>query len=69
MRFSEFSFYSPIKDCECVRLSVFDSHGQEFFMILERPEGKLWREERNRALDDIALAIKSGCRPGEVRVI
>jgi hypothetical protein len=65
--YSEFRYYSPIYDCECARLSMFDSHGGEFFTILAVEDGRKWRERRNEALDVIETAIREGLQPGEVR--
>ena len=59
---------------KAVRLSVADERGQEYFMIVPKPDrGWLDRDgvagERSRCLDMIAEAIESGLPPGEVRLV
>lgn len=66
--FQEYVAYSPIHDCEMVRLSVCDDHGSEFWIQLPWDDGKNWRVRRYEALDIIEEAIGMGLQPGEVRV-
>lgn len=65
--YKEFSSYSPLLDCEAVRLSVTDAHGGEFFKIIPAQDGKSWRLAREKALCQIVDAIDAGDQPGEVR--
>ena len=67
-RWHEFSFYSPLLDADACRLSMFDQHGGEFFMIVPLEDGRPWRSKRDKALDAIEWAISHGLQPGEVRV-
>lgn len=66
--YHEFVSYSPVHDCEVCRLSVFDSRGGEFYVIIPRENGRRWRERRAKALDDIDYAIARGMEPGQVIV-
>lgn len=67
--YSEFRFYSPIYDSECIRLSVPDANGHEFFAIVPDPGlGKSLRDLRDKALDAIEAAIDAGLSPGQVRL-
>ena len=67
--YSEFSFYSPIYDAECFRISVSDGRTGEFFAIIKNPGlGRSLREARARALNAIEAAIEAGLNPGEVEV-
>jgi hypothetical protein len=66
--YHEFRSYSPIHDCEVVRLSVFDAHGREFFMTLPASAPRRYRERRTKALEAIDYAIEQKMEPGEVRV-
>lgn len=67
MPFTEFRFYSPVMDCEAVRLSMPGNiPGQEYFRIIPAADGRRYRERRDEALAMIELAIRSGLEPGEV---
>lgn len=63
-------YYSPAHDCDCTRLSIFDGKGGEFFQTVPMTmgQGKAWREERERRLEQIEQAIDLGLQPGEVVV-
>lgn len=63
--YTEYRFWSPMLGCDAVRLSMYDDHGGEFFMILKDEQ---WRETRERGVRLIRQAIDAGLRPGEVRV-
>lgn len=66
--FNEFRQYSPIHDCEVVRISVPDEHNREFFMFVkDNGTAREFRESRDTALEAIVTAIQSGLEPGEVR--
>lgn len=70
MRCTEYRCFSPVAGEDVVRLSVFDAHGAEFFVIVpEDGGGRRWREARRDALDLIDLAMRQGLPPGEVRSI
>ena len=62
-----FEGYSAIHDCVMVRVSVADQHGDEFYQMVPRDEGRRWRQRLNEALENIETAIAQGCQPGEVR--
>ena len=67
--YSEFSFYSPMLDSTCIRISVADSQGSEFFTIIPSVSpGRGLREAREKALAAIESAIESGLTPGEVNI-
>jgi hypothetical protein len=65
LAYAEFPHWNAILGCKAVRLSVADERGQEFFMLVPKPDRE-WREEKAKLLDLIAEAIESGCQPGEV---
>lgn len=65
--YTEHRAYSPTFDCEVARLSMYDTNGSEFFMLVPVEEGKRFRERRQTALDAIYVAIQTGRLPGEVR--
>lgn len=48
------------------RISMAGDQGQEYFALIEATEGKHYREARNHALEQIDLAIRMHCEPGEV---
>ena len=68
MTFTEFRFYSPVLDINAVRLSCFDEHGGEYFMII--PDGSTapggYLKRRHEALNRISEAVLLGLDPGEV---
>lgn len=66
--YSEYRYYSPIKDADMVRLSMADAHNREFYMAIPESGGKRYRERRDEALGHIMTAIESGLQPGQVRV-
>lgn len=67
--YSELSCYSPEFDSMCLRISVSDGHGGEFFCILPIPAlGRSLRDARARALSTIEAAMESGMYPGEVEI-
>lgn len=65
--YSEYRFWSPTLGCDAARLSMFDEHGGEFYMIVPCEEGRVYREKRQSSLEIIAAAIGMGLDPGEVR--
>lgn len=62
--------YSPLHDCDVVRVSMTDERNQELFMLVpDRGERRRpWRVLRAAALDAIGEALAEGLDPGEVRV-
>lgn len=65
--YSEYRYWSPTLGCDAARISMFDRHGKEFFMILPCEDARTYRVARETAVDAIATAIDIGCMPGEVR--
>ena len=68
MRVLEFQSYSPIHDKEIVRLSMADTLGQEYYVILTETEGRVYRDMRERAIETLMDAIENCDPPGEVEV-
>ena len=67
LQLREYSFWSPILGDDAVRFSLYDDHGQEFFMI--RPmvqQGKILRELREHCALRLHDAMEAGNEPGEV---
>lgn len=67
MTYQEFVSYSPFHDAEMARISMCDSLGQEYWMMIPVQSGKAYREARNTAIEAIVTAIESNQAPGEVR--
>lgn len=65
--YSEYRYWSPVLGCEAARVSLFDHHGREFFMIIEAEDGRGYRQRRDTAVEAIMTAIDMGLDPGEVR--
>jgi hypothetical protein len=69
MRYRSFRFWSPILGCHAERLSMFDTRGGEFFVVLPlRGTARQNRMDKQKALEAIADAIESGGQPGAVNV-
>lgn len=67
--YQEIRAYSPIHDCDVVRVSMADERCSEFFMQVPCPDGRRgWRVKRAAALQAIGEAIDGGLEPGEVLV-
>lgn len=66
MPYSEFRFFDVINDRESLRVSMPNSHGAEFWVIIPADDGKKLRQRRDDALDMIEEAIRCGLEPGEV---
>lgn len=66
--YSEWRFWSPTLGCQASRISMFDEHGAEYFMILPRDDTKAYHEARLTAVEAIATAMAMKLDPGEVRV-
>jgi hypothetical protein len=66
--YSQFRFWSPYLGCEAVRLSMFDSHGGEFFKIISADNAKTFRKVRDIVVNKLAAAIDNGDQPGEVHI-
>lgn len=76
--FREYRYYSPSHDGEASRISMVDERNSEFYMVVpltiirggkSMTGGKWYREERQRALDAICLAIDEGLEPGRVHIV
>lgn len=61
---SERIFYSINVDCDMSRVSGFDDHHQEHWIVIEH--GKGYRERRNEALTRILESIEAGDPAGKV---
>jgi hypothetical protein len=69
MRYRSFRFWSPVLGCHAERLSMFDTKGGEFFVVLPLSgTSKQNRMDKQKALDAIADAIEGGKQPGVVNV-
>jgi hypothetical protein len=66
LRVIQFQSYSPLTDCEVIRLSMADERGQEYYAMLTETEGRAYREMRERAMAAILDAIDAEDAPGEV---
>jgi len=64
--YSEFRYWSPVRDAAMVRLSMANERGAEFWTSIPEDEGKSYRARRDKALETLALAIETGCEPGRV---
>jgi hypothetical protein len=64
--YREMLFWSPLLGSQAARLSMTDARGREFFAIVARESGKVWRERREDVLLAIEDAIARGDQPGEV---
>lgn len=56
--------YSVAHDCEMARISGFDDHSHEHWMMIDTGAG--FRERRQEAIERIMSAIEDGHEPGEV---
>ena len=65
MKYAERRFWSPFTNGPCVRLSISDSHGGEFFASVPIPQ-RGYVDLRNATLDRIEDAMSKGAQPGEV---
>lgn len=61
---SERVYYSFDHDAEVSRVSGFDDHCQEHFIVVETGRG--YRDRRTAAVDKIMLQIEAGGLPGEI---
>ncbi|GAC1664512.1 MAG: hypothetical protein PVS3B2_00240 [Candidatus Dormibacteraceae bacterium] len=66
---SEHRFWSPVLGEDAVRLSMFDDHGGEFYMVVPERGGREYRQTRLDAVEAIDQAIREGLQPGEVKVL
>jgi len=61
---SEYRFYSFLHDMDVVRVSVWDSHGDEYWAIV--PDDRKYAENRAIAIDALVEAIEDEDKfPGE----
>lgn len=67
--YSAYRFWSPLLGADAVRFSMVGERNAEYFAIVPGGEGRVYRENRDRALDAIEDAIARGDEPGEVRVM
>ena len=61
---SERTFYSMDLDCQVSRVSGFDDHHQEHWLVIETGRG--YRDRRTAAVERIMASIEAGDEPGEV---
>ena len=61
---SERTFYSMDLDCQVSRVSGFDDHHQEHWLVIETGRG--YRDRRTTAVERIMASIEAGDEPGEV---
>lgn len=66
IRLREYRFWSPLTGGEALRISCYNQHGHEYFMIVSAENGKALRELRQLAAERFYDAIQSGQDPGEV---
>jgi len=64
--YSEFSYYSPIRDRYESRISVPDQNGREYWHVVAT-DGAGYRDRRRAAIELCVHAIELGLSPGEVR--
>lgn len=64
--YSEYRFWSPLTDCEAVRISMWNERDAEYFVIVKATGARSYRERRNTALEMIQEAISLKLDPGEV---
>jgi hypothetical protein len=68
MTYQEFRIWSPVFDCEVVRLSLANRLGREFFMLLKDNAGaRVYRAKRRAALQLLTEAIEAGRDPGQIQ--
>jgi len=58
------SYYSIAHDGQVARVSGFDEHHREFWMVI--PKGKGYADQRRAAVEKLMEAIEEGHEPGEV---
>ena len=61
---SERTYYSMDLDCQVSRVSGFDDHHQEHWLVIEIGRG--YRDRRAAAVERIMASIEAGDPPGEV---
>ena len=61
---SERTYYSMDLDCQVSRVSGFDDHHQEHWLVIETGRG--YRDRRTAAVERIMASIEAGDEPGEV---
>ncbi|HUX46034.1 MAG TPA: hypothetical protein VMV57_14900 [Terracidiphilus sp.] len=61
---SERTYYSMDLDCQVSRVSGFDDHHQEHWIVIEM--GKGYRDRRLAAVERIMASIEARDPPGEV---
>jgi hypothetical protein len=66
MRYTEFTAYSPLTDCNMVRISTTNADHEEVFALVPELEGKAWRTLKKRALEALEQAVDLGM-VGEIR--
>lgn len=65
--YSEHKRFSIVAGGMVARISVFNSHGHEYWREVDA-EGRGYRDRVQQALELIDEAMTLGCDPGEVRV-
>ena len=61
---SERTYYSMDLDCQVSRVSGFDDHHQEHWLVIETGRG--YRDRRTAAVERIMASIEAGDEPGEL---
>ena len=61
---SERTYFSMDLDCQVSRVSGFDDHHQEHWLVIETGRG--YRDRRTAAVERIMASIEAGDEPGEV---
>ena len=61
---SERTFYSMDLDCQVSRVSGFDDHHQEHWLVIETGRG--YRDRRTAAVERIMASSEAGDEPGEL---
>lgn len=66
LNYREYKYWSVITGGMVSRISVFDEHGAEYYMIVHIATKRSYRQDRETALLAIADAMRLGYDPGEV---
>lgn len=66
--YSEFRYYSPVRDRNEIRLSMTNANNEEYYFVLADEDGKRYRARRDTALEAISEAIAANLKPGRVLI-
>jgi hypothetical protein len=68
VRLREYTFWSMFLDQEAVRLSIYDDHGAEYFVIIPKYQaGMKYRELREEWAHKILTHMEAGNGPGDIQ--